>query len=311
MRNFFTSKSIVLGVICCLLGLLSHACSDPQTVVVPDNEPTPYDGISTLKIEAYLSRMYIDLQGRVPTAEELADDVAMLRTQNLGEQARRTLAERLVYGSDSLAGGAPPKQLYALQIYEAMKTRFLESVSANEILEEIVVVSNAAEMDSLAGNWEGYQIKKARVQRMADLLNLGEQFEEGEIDIRDMSAAMVYNDIYDIINMNSINFIRACYDNLFWRYPTEVEFDIAFPIVEYGQPGQLLGGTATDKASFVELVVNSRECSEGTIIWAFQALLARSPSTEEINHFIESFHNQPDLRQLQIALITTDEYAQF
>ncbi|MCB0754704.1 MAG: hypothetical protein KDB98_03870, partial [Flavobacteriales bacterium] len=122
---------------------------------------------------------------------------------------------------------------------------------------------------------------------------------------------MVNNAVYDEINMNTFNFVNASFDNLFFRFPTEQEFYAGFNMIEYNQPANILGVPGQNKDDYVDILVNSREFYEGLIVWSYQTLLAREPSTAETNALMIDLYTDHDLQKVQRAIMITDEYAHF
>ena len=122
---------------------------------------------------------------------------------------------------------------------------------------------------------------------------------------------MINNAVYDEINMNTFNFVNASFDNLFFRFPTQQEFFAGFNMVEYNQPEIVLGASGQNKEEYVQILVNSREFYEGLIVWSYQTLLAREPSTEEANALMATFFEDHDLQRVQRSIMITDEYAHF
>ena len=59
------------------------------------------------------------------------------------------------------------------------------------------------------------------------------QLRTESIEIDEVTQRMLYNAVYDEINMNSFNFINATFDDLFFRFPTQAEFDDAYEVVEF------------------------------------------------------------------------------
>src|SRR5690606_36446646 len=133
----------------------------------------------------------------------------------------------------------------------------------------------------------------------------------GKITLGQMYAAMLDNPIDDIINMNSLNFVNASYDDLFFRFPTLDEFAIADDIIENGKGGILFGGFADNKPDYCSLLTESREYHEGMIKWAYLTLIGREPNTQEVHNLMADFYQTDDFQTVQTQILITDEYAHF
>lgn len=292
-----------------LLAVCFLSCEEPQEIIVPDNNPTPYDGVSTIRIENYLNRLYIDLQGREPLDTEVARDVASLRADSLSLQARINLVTMLQ--SDPSGGDTSYQHIYVLRLYEQSKVRLLEGVSDEEIRERISVFRSEFVKDSLEGNLSGMAFWQTKMDPLQKVLFSQAEFRNGLIPINEMYARMLDNEIYDQINMNSINFIRSCFDNLFFRFPTQAEFDTSFPIIENNQSSILFGQAASNRQEYIQILVNSREYHEGMIRWAYKSLLAREPVSTEIKSAMDKFFQNRDFQEVQRDILISDAYANF
>ena len=111
--------------------------------------------------------------------------------------------------------------------------------------------------------------------------------------------------------MNRFNFVNASFDDLFYRFPTQQEFDAAFKIIQVNKVGALLGGFATSKAEYCQLLTESDEFYEGIIRWTYLTLMAREATSQEVSNHFEYFILNKDFKELQKNILKTDEYANF
>jgi len=294
-----------------LLAILFSACQGGETVIVPDNNSPSYDGVPTIILENYVNRVYIDLLGREPLDTELERDISSLREGNLETPARENFVNMLQTSETFVEGDSSYKQAYYQRFYELTKARMLEGVSDRDISSERGIFFFDAMRDSLNGNMVGYERNLAEAQKLQNILDSRKQYQEKSIEVNEVFARTLFNYFYDEINMNSINFIRACFNDLFFRFHTQAEFDASFQVIEYGLPGQIFGQSATDKKQYIDILVNSREFHEGMIRWAYQSLLAREPDASETESFMTDFISDKDFQKIQLAIMITDEYANF
>lgn len=297
-----------LLILVCLACMLV-SCREPQEIIIPDNNPTPYDGVSTLKIENYLNRLYIDLQGREPLDTEVARDVAALRADSLSLAARAVLVSQLQ--EDATGGDSSYQRIYYLRLYEQSKVRMLEGVSDDDIQQRISVFRSEFVKDSLEGDLTGMAFWQAKMDPLWKVLLSQVEYRNKVIPINEMYGRMLDNEIYDQINMNSINFIRSCFDNLFFRFPTQAEFDTSFPIIENNQSSIIFGQGASNRQEYIQIMVESREFHEGMIRWAYKSLLAREPLSAEIKTAMDKFVQNRDFQEVQRDILISDEYANF
>ena len=126
-----------------------------------------------------------------------------------------------------------------------------------------------------------------------------------------MYAYMLYNPIYDVINMNTLNFVNASFDNMFFRFPTRDEFDIAYDIIEKSKGGSLFGSYAANKPEYCQMMVQSVEFHESMIKWCYLTLIGREPKTQETHNLLQDYFLTKDLQKVQTLILMTDEYAHF
>lgn len=303
MRNIHCQLILILAL------LLAGCSKDPD--LVPDNDAPYYSEVSDLLIENYVNRVYIDQIGREPFDTEMAQEVNTLKAADLSFESREAMILKLQTNTDFIPGDLSYKHAYYNRIYEQGKARFLEAASNAEINEVMGPIASGILGDSLNGNWEGVAERHALIDKLRAILNSEEKYMNGEIEISDVCAAMINNAVYDEINMNTFNFVNASFDNLFFRFPTQAEFYSGFNMIEYNQPQSLLGLSGQNKDEYVQILANSREFYEGLIVWSYQVLLAREPSTAETNELMIDLWVDHDLQKVQRAIMITDEYAHF
>ena len=270
----------------------------------------PYDEISTILVQNYVNRMYIDLIGREPTDLEMERDVALMEADSLSMEIRLTVMNELMTGTDSL-DGTTYRTLYHEKLYTDLKARFLEGASDAILNERYGLARGMAITDSLNGNWEGYAINQAHAERLLAVLECPVALELQEIEVRDACARMMWNDVYDQINMNSFNFVNASFDDLYQRFPTQAEFDVSYNIIEYNQPNLIFGFSANDKPSYIEALVWNPEWNEGMVRWQFRSFLARDPSDAEVLEAVDEFGLNNLTADIQRYILQSDEYAGF
>jgi len=291
------------------IALFSACKKDPE--IVPDNDAPYYSEVSDLLIENYINRVYIDQIGREPFDSEMNLERETLKAADLSFEAREAMILNLQTNTDFIAGDISYKHAYYNRLYEQGKARFMEAASNAEIQEVMGPIAGGILPDSLNGNWEGVYNRRQQLTRLQAVLDSEEKYMNGEIEIRDVCAAMVNNAVYDEINMNTFNFVNATFDNLFFRFPTQQEFYAGFDMIEYNQPANLLGFSGQNKDEYVDILVNSREFYEGLIVWSYQLLLAREPSTGETNELMTYLYEDHNLQKVQREIMITDEYAHF
>lgn len=274
--------------------LLVAGCTK-ETVVITGNNPPDSNFVPSIKIENYVNRVFIDLLGREPLNVEMNIEVARLKAAQLSDSARLDLILRLQFDTSFVEGDGSYLQAYGQHLYNLAKVRCLEGIGDNRIQFEFL----EQELDT------------AQMLLLQAVLDARIDFIEERIHIGEVFARMIHNAVYDEINMNTTNFVEAAFDNLLWRQPTNSEFAASFDMVEFELPRTLFGETGSNKTDFVRLISESREMYEGLIIWAYEQLLARRPSTVETIELLPNFYQSRDFRHVQRVIMSRDEYANF
>lgn len=295
--------------------LFSSCKKDPKTI--PDNTAPYYGHVSKVKVENYINRLFIDLIGREPFDSEMATEYAFLRQNELSFDSREQLITKLQENTDYIPGDSSYKYAYYNRFYEQCKSRTLESAS-DETIEGYAGLSSLDLMVALqTGDSLNYQLILNTVKKLENVIACQRQYREDSISINEVFARMINNRVYDEINMNTFNLLRASFDNLFYRYPTgEIggpfdEMDAGYAMVEQNLPSVLFGKSGQNKGDYVNILVHSPEFYEGMIKWMYKLLLARDPSTTEVYHYMQTFFYDRDVQKLQRSILKTDEYANF
>ncbi|MBI1267413.1 MAG: hypothetical protein GC193_08295 [Cryomorphaceae bacterium] len=293
------------------VAIVIFASCKKEEVVFENNDIPEYDGIPTLLVQNYVNRLFIDLIGREPLDTEMNAEVAALETAGLSFTARTDLANRLIYSTNYLAGDSSYNYAYHVKLYENAKARLLEGASDAYIYSEYGIFRNAAVNDSAGGNFTGYELNMAQANRLLDIIYSREELRMGEIDIDEMFRRMMYNSIYDQINMNSFNFVNATFNDLYYRFPTQSEFEHAYNIIEFNQPAELFGNIIQNKTEYLETLTQNQEYFEGMIQWAYQSLLSRDAQTSEVFQLSGTFMSDKNFQTVQLKILISDEYAGF
>jgi len=299
-----------LLTICAVIIVCSFSCKKEQEVF-EDNTPPPYSGISTLEVQNYVNRVFIDLIGREPLDSEMDTEVELLEQNELSTAARTSLIHKIQFKKDSLPGDSSYFIAYHKKLYEDTKARLLEGSSDNYIMGEYNLYRGFAIADSINGNPVGYELNSAEANRLMDILNSQYLLRDSLITPQIMYSRMMFNSIYDEINMNSFNFINAVFDDCYFRFPTQAEFNASFPVIENNEASVILGEVAQNKNDYVNIIVNNQEFDEGIVIWAFQSLLNRTPQTNEALELSTHFTANKNIPYIQEKILITDEYAGF
>ncbi len=298
-------------VFCILFVFLGLLSCKKDIEIIADNDAPYYGELPTLLLENYVNRLYIDLIGREPLDAEMDKDVQFLRDKDVTLESRGELIKKLQFDTTFVEGDSSYKFAYYHRMYDMLKVRLLEGASNNYIGAELGNHYSAYLVDSVNGNMLDANKKLLNYHKLNNVLIAEMQYYNGVIEINEVHRRMVFNSVYDAINMNTFNFINAAFDNLLFRYPTQYEFDEVYKMIEDNTAQIVLGGSANNKGDFTYLICNTKEFYEGTIIWCYGTLLARNPTTEETAFLMDSYFLDKDFHKVQRFIMKTDEYAHF
>lgn len=293
-----------------LMSLLFASC-EQDSDLIPDNDAPYYGEVSDVVIRNYINRCFIDLIGREPFDTEMEAWLIALKAGGLQADVRDTMLVSLQSDTTFVEGDGSYKNAYYNRLYEAKKARFIEAASNAEINEVRGPIAAGILGDSLNGNWEGVASRRQQLEKLDALMASEHEYRNGLITINEVCARMIDNAVYDQIHMNTFNFVNASFNDLFFRFPTGVEFEHGYNIIEYNQSGVVLGRSGQNKSGYVGILTEVDAFYEGLVIWTYQVLLARNPSTLETNHHMTDLVQDDDFQKLQREVMKGDEYAQF
>jgi hypothetical protein len=286
------------------------SCSE-ELVVIDGNPPYSTFNISDIKIENYVNRLYIDIIGREPLDGELTTEVNRLKSGGLKRATRDSIIMRLMTDTTYRENEFSYKAAYVQNLYNLAKVRCLEGAADSDIQLRIGILKNGALKDSLEGNWDAYFRKQNEIRRNQAALDSREALYDGLIRYHQVFAFMIDNGVYDLINMNTFNFVRATFDELLWRLPIEQEYTNAFNMIEYNQTTEFFGSLGQNKNDYIRILTESNEMLEGMVIWCFQVFLSRPPGADEIVTILPTYIASKDINQVIAQILVTDEYANF
>lgn len=283
------------------------ACTEKETinqidhinVIIDDNTPPPYNQVTTVQIQNYINKMYIDLIGREPLQQELEDDTELLKSNNLSLESRTQLLDQLM---------ANP--LYFDRFFDIYSAAYLNGVSEQDIVGQIGLYELLKEQAELGGDYAFAQYLQIEIDKLNDLLNARVEYENQEITVNEFMQRLCYNYFYDEINMGSENFVLSCFENFLKRFPTELEKAAAITMVD-GFSSQLLLRDGSTKKDFIEIITTNPGFDEGLTFDIYQQLLARNPDSEEMNDATLDLTESQDYQAIQQKVMVSVEYAGF
>lgn len=279
--------------------------------IIPNNNAPYYGEIPTLLLENYVNRCYIDLLGREPLDDEMIEDVQFLRDNEVTVESRDQLLYKLQFDTTFIEGDSSYNQAYFHRFYELVKVRLIEGAANSYINSENANWLFEYEKDSIAGNMINAYKRLLEYNKLNDILKSEKQYRNGVISVSEFHRRMVYNSIYDDINMNTFNYINAIFDNLLFRYPTSYEFNECKLMIDDNSTQILMGASGNCKYDVTTIICNSDEFYEGLVNWSYITFLGREANVQERDELMNNLITYNDYQRIQRIILSSDEYAHF
>ena len=305
------ATSLKILAFCACTSLLFASCTKSYDTLVDGNRPPNYGSIPTLKVDNYVNRLFIDFLGREATELERNDWVFTLKSNGLAYSTRDSLIQILQWDSLYRPGDSSYRHAYSQRLYDVSKARFLEGASDPDIGQAIGSLRFGIKVARLEGDSVRVYANLDAISKYSDVLISRQRYRLQEIGYSEMVACMVNNPIYDGINMNSFNYVIASFDDVLRRNPTQDEFTRAYQIIEKNEPQEIFGVWAANKNEYAQALTQTDGFFESQIRWSYFLLVQREPSTKELNQFLQPYLENHRIEDVQRAIATTDEYAQF
>ena len=286
-------------------------CQEDEIVVVPDNQPPQGQYVSTVQIENYIQRCFIDLLGREALDEEMDFYFNLLKTNELSSESRDAMLLDLQQDTSYRQGDSSYRHAYSQRIYSLGKGRMLESVENDYIYQEMGQLQNDLSGAINNGDSSLAAFFRERIQDAQAVLDIPKDYRLGLLTMDSMHVRLMDNLVYDQINMGTFNFVISAFDNLLYRYPTDAEYEAGYTMVEDNVSTILMGQSGTNRGDFIRIMTEGQAFYQGMIMWTFKTLLLRDPTPNELSFYIASYFIDKDFEKLQRAIMSTDEYANF
>jgi len=272
---------------------------DHQNVVIDNNNPPAYAGVTTIQVQAYINRAFIDLIGREPNQNELNSYTQTLKNNNLDSASRANML------SDIIGNGE-----YYDYFHKTNMQRFLGEYDSARIEDDLGQMRINEQNAQASGNIPVAQYFGYEIYRLTQLKNAKVGYQNGG-SINDYLSKFVNVQRFDDINMGSLNFVIACFEAYLKRLPTDYESDSGVDMCN-GTSAYLFLEDGLSKGDFIRIMCNSDGFYEGLVLDIYLQMLARRPSsTEMAMHTLGLKNGQYNYQTLQRTVAITDEYADF
>jgi hypothetical protein len=266
---------------------------------VEGNNIRPFDGVSDVLINNYINRYYIDLIGVQPSDSALITAAERLNTDPKSIEQR-----------DTLINIAISAEVYYDRFFSITSLIFTEGLERSDFEEKQAEYEAIIELSRANGDSLLVQIFEYEMLKMDSLIEAKDRLQSEIINLNQYFRAFCYNYVYDEINMGSLNFVQACFENLFGRSPTPDELDRGIKMVDGTSTYLFLKG-GNSKSDFLNIMISNPEFLVGRTKDVYNQLVQRNPNTSETVVGVQMLQNAANMKDLQVEVAKTKEYAGF
>ncbi len=270
------------------------SCTKTEEKIIPGNTPPPdYTQPESLR-RNFITKSYIGLIGRESSDEEYTAAITVLDNGNFNEDSRKAVITQIL-----------DKEEFYSREFEIARINLLNGLDTLQIRDFINTFEYLLTLPSFEEQWPLIQTELNRAYSLqnseADLIN-------GTISIAEMHRRCMDNNFYDEINMGSLNFVIACFQNLLLRNPTTYEAEQGVLMVD-GFNAILFLEVGQSKRDFQDIFIGSDDYFEGQVQLLFNRFMFRLPSSEEMSGYSDFYRNTQDYKALISEILSSDEYA--
>lgn len=291
--------------------LVLTSCESNEFIQVEGNQSPNYKGVSMLKIENYINRLYIDLMGREPTDSERLFASKRLKDNNLSIDTRDSLVFEIQNDTNYRVGDSSYRHAYIQRMYDLMKYRFIEGAADPEVSQKLGNIKFAKEIARLNGDSVRVKQMEFEAKKYENILNWKYAYRNNADGYPELCGYLMNNGIYDVINMGTFNFINAAFDDVLGRWPNKEEFDAAYAIVEKNEPKVVFNQVAQNKQEFINALVESDAFFESQIRWWYFQYLRNEIEPAFLYKLLLVYNTSYDIEEVQRKILIRDDYAQF
>lgn len=299
-------RSIIQNTLCTLILLTSivfSSCDKTEIIhenlEIDGNTPPETFGVSDLQLNTYLNNLYIDMFGRAPTEGELTEGKELLKNENYSEASREDIINSLMVSYD-----------YYKNINVLTSQKMLVDIDSLTIQYEIDLYVYLVDLAITTGDSVSLFYYEYYLDKLLKLKTAPIDFYNGDITISEYMRRYIDNLFYDEVNMGSENFVVSCFENLFHRQPTDDEKFAGIAMVD-GISSEMFLQTGNSKDDFINIVTNTLEFYQGQVLEAYQTLLARDPSSAEMNDYALIIQETGSFNTMKVDIFKSEEYAGF
>ena len=297
--------------LCAMVMLIFFGCIEKENItqtehtneIISGNTPPPYSEATTVQVQNYINRAFIDLLGREPIQDTLQKYTDFLRTGDFSQDRLDLFLETLTTQQGYL-------QEYYEQFDETLFAKYLPATPKSEVLQLRQVYQDVYDQYIQTGDLMLAQLIQVEIAKLDNLLRAFIDYSQQAITINQYIFRICDNDIYDEINMGSENFVLSCFENFLKRLPTNAELEAGVTMVD-GFSARLLLSDGNTRSDFLRIITETPGFYEGLAIDTYAQLLSRLPNSEEMTEITLEMSAGMSFQELQRKVMTGAEYTGF
>ncbi|MFM2226340.1 MAG: hypothetical protein RJA07_2542 [Bacteroidota bacterium] len=299
-----TMKSKIILLFLAILILISCKKTTHESVhqnhIITGNLLPYYNGVSTIKIQSYINKVYVDLLGREANSIELHNATMILINSNLSDGSRDTMVANLINTKD-----------FYVQLFLKTSGNMLNSTGKQDVLDQINFYNylyqfNLQNHDTVSAN--GLLVENDKLIKLSTADSL---LKINAIDINEFYRRFIFNYFYDEINMGAENYVKASFENLYYRLPTTAELTQSEAMINGLTNGTLFLQSGSSKGDFAYIATHCNAFYEGLITTAYANYLLRKPTDIELNTNLTTLSASKNYTALIKSILKSKEYAGF
>lgn len=225
--------------------------------------------MTTVQIQSYVNKTYIDLLGRELLDVELTSAPSDLKSNHLDYASREQLLTNLMESEE-----------YYQRFYEIHQISYLLGVTNEELDFTILIYESERDQAIQNGNNALAQLYNIELDLMYALRNARVNYQNGEITINEFMSRITRNQFYEEVNMGAENYVLSCFF-FFKRTPTNAQLIVSVNMVS-GNPAQVFFQDGNNQNDFINIIMNTAEFYQGLSIDIYNQLLVRQPDSQEM-----------------------------
>ena len=305
-KAFFVVKVIsFLGLFCLTILFVGCTKTENKTVYesseVKGNKAPNYNGVTVTQITAYINRSYIDLIGQEASSIELSQNLTLLQANPKDSLTK-----------DQFIKSLENKRAYYKRFFELTSAKMIQGNDSADIVSQLknsyyqlYLLTSGKRYEPVAVTYLNYNI-----YYLLKLSNSVDTLWKNQIDLPNYYALFINSWFYDEINMGSENFVKALYQNLYFRTPSAEELNQGKNLYD-NKVGTLFQVSGSNKSDLIKIATSTTEFYQGYIIDAYLQFLQRKPTNIELSSKLNTFLIDKDYKKIRRILLTSKEYAGF